>query len=222
MSRVLMMALAMIAVAMPQPVLAKAKVASKSSARKKPAAKKPVAKSEPAPPAAPAIPRAYMVPNEVKLRATTPAEAEAHAVWNLRAALNVAALQCQFSPFLATVKNYNDVLKQHDIDFDKAQATMLAHFKRYDGARSANSFDQYTTRTYNSLSTLDAQYSFCEAAATLGRLALTIPQGQLGATALTNYSTMRAALIPKPLSPALATVDVTPVALPDLETLPAA
>ena len=39
-----------------------------------------------------------MTPKEVKLRPTTPAEAEANAVWSTRAALNIAALQCQFSP----------------------------------------------------------------------------------------------------------------------------
>jgi hypothetical protein len=44
----------------------------------------------------------------VKIENATPTEQEAHALWSLRAALNVAALQCQFSPFLATVRNYND------------------------------------------------------------------------------------------------------------------
>ena len=220
MSRMMLSALVLVAVALPQPGLAKVKAASKASAKKKP-----VATSKPVPvpviAVVPAVPRAYMVPNEVTLRITTPAEAEGHAVWNLRAALNVAALQCQFSPFLATVKNYNDALKQHDIDFDRAQLTMMGHFKRYDGARALNSFDQYTTRTYNSFSTLDAQYSFCEAAATLGRLVLTVRQGQLGPTALAQYPAMRAALIPKPLSPALANVDIVPIDLPDIGTLPA-
>ena len=30
-------------------------------------------------------------------------------VWNLRAALNVAALQCQFGPTLLTLPNYNAI-----------------------------------------------------------------------------------------------------------------
>ena len=34
-------------------------------------------------------------------------------VWNLRAALNVAALQCQFAPTLLTVDNYNAMLNDH-------------------------------------------------------------------------------------------------------------
>ena len=43
----------------------------------------------------------------------TPAEYRAHLLWNLRAGLNVAALQCQFSPFLRSVDNYNSLLAHH-------------------------------------------------------------------------------------------------------------
>ncbi len=159
-----------------------------------------------------------MVPQSVVLRMTTKAEDEANAVWNVRAALNIAALQCQFSPFLATVKNYNDLLKQHGEEITGAQVTMIAHFKRYDGARAANNFDQYTTRTYNSYSTLDAQYSFCDAAALVGRQLLTIPKGQLGAIAKIDNPIMRASLVPKPLSPALAEIDIAPLTVEPIST----
>ena len=40
-------------------------------------------------------------------------EALADKIWTLRAGLNVAALQCQFSPFLAAVPTYNALLRQH-------------------------------------------------------------------------------------------------------------
>ena len=46
-------------------------------------------------------------------RGATPAEYRAHLLWNLRAGLNVAALQCQFSPYLRTVANYNAILAHH-------------------------------------------------------------------------------------------------------------
>jgi hypothetical protein len=45
--------------------------------------------------------------------ATAP-ELRAALVWNLRAALNVAALQCQFEPTLMTLGNYNAFLKDHE------------------------------------------------------------------------------------------------------------
>jgi hypothetical protein len=40
----------------------------------------------------------------------TPDEIRAHLLWNMRSGLNVAALQCQFSPPLMTVRNYNSLL----------------------------------------------------------------------------------------------------------------
>ncbi len=207
------LSLALLSLASAQPGLAATKKpAAKSSAK---TAKKPVA-AKPPPQVAPLTPGGFMVPRAVELRPTTPAEAEANAVWNVRAALNVAALQCQFSPFLATVKNYNDLLKHHGEELARAQATMLDHFKRYDGARGANSFDQYTTKTYNSYSTLDAQYNFCEAAGQIGRLALAIPKNRLGKEAIKLSAASRDSLLERPLAPALA---MMPVPLIDIPTI---
>ena len=138
------------------------------------------------------------IPPVVAMREMTPSEEDANRVWNLRAALNVAALQCQFSPFLRTVKNYNDVIRHHSAELAKAQATLVKHFVRHDGAKlGQNSFDQYTTRTYSSYSTLDAQLGFCDEAGIVGRQALTVPKGQFGAVALKFLPDIRAALSPQ-------------------------
>ena len=157
-----------------------------------------------------------MVPKVVVLKNPTPAEREANAVWNIRAALNVAALQCQFSPFLRTVKTYNSFLQAHSEELSRAQATMVGHFKRTDGARALTSFDMYTTRTYNSYSTLDAQYAFCNAAGIVGRRALAVPKGKLGGVALTHGPEIRSALSYQALSPALTVVIPDPVVVPPL------
>ncbi len=188
---------------------------------RKPVAAKPVVKKPVIVVAAAQVkkPGGFMVPKAVALRAVTKDEAEANAVWNVRAALNVAALQCQFSPFLATVKNYNDLLRHHSGEFMRAQDVMKSHFRRYDGKRFVNAFDQYTTRTYNSYSTLDAQYSFCEVAARVGRDMLTVPKNRLGSAALVRNGEIRESLAERPLSPALAVIAVTPIALPPMETL---
>ena len=164
-------------------------------------------------------PGGFMVPKAVVLKNPTPAELSANAVWNLRAALNVAALQCQFSPWLRTVKTYNSFLQAHSEELARAQATMIEHFKKTDGAKALNSFDVYTTRTYNSYSTLDAQYAFCNAAGAVGRRALAVPKGKLGETALANGPAIRAALAYAPLSPALAVIYPDPIVLPDIATL---
>lgn len=190
-----------------------AQVAEAAPKPRKPAAKPVVAKPGPPVVAVPAPPitlGGFMVPKAVVLRAMTPPEAEAHAIWNIRAALNVAALQCQFSPFLATVKNYNDFLKHHSDELVRAQKTLVGHFRRYDGGRAVNSFDQYTTRTYNSYSTLDAQYKFCEAGGVAGRQVLAVGKGKLGAEALRRNPEIRASLAQQPLSPALALIYLPP------------
>lgn len=152
-----------------------------------------------------------MTPAEVMLRPTTAPESEANAIWNVRAALNIAALQCQFSPFLATVNLYNAVLKQHGEEFDRARLTLVAHFRRYDRDRGPNSFDQYTTRVYNSFSTLDAQYAFCERSALIGRELLGVPKKGLGPIARDRAAAIRAALVPVSPLLFLGTVDVAPV-----------
>jgi hypothetical protein len=160
-------------------------------------------------------PGGFMVPKPVVLKNPTQAELEANAVWNLRAAMNVAALQCQYSQFLRTTKNYNSFLQAHSEELVRAQTTMIGHFRRTDGAKAVNRFDEYTTRTYNSYSTLDAQYTFCEAAGLVGRHALAVPKSQLGVTALVKGPEIRAALAYLPLAPALAVVMPDAIALPD-------
>lgn len=203
-----------------QPVDAAAKKPAGKNAAKPAAAKPAAVKSVAVKPdvaAAPATPGGFMVPKEVVLRQPTQAEAQANAVWNIRAGLNVAALQCQFSVYLSTVKNYNDFLKQHGDELVGAQTTLVSHFKRYDGARAANSFDQYTTRTYNSYSTLDAQYAFCDAAGRVGREVLAIGKGKLGSEALRLLPEIRASLLQQALSPALAVTAMAPMAIPEFE-----
>ncbi len=193
------------------------KKAPAASARK--AAKTVVVLAPPVPAEEVKRPGGFMVPKAVVLVSPTQAESEANAVWNLRAALNVAALQCQFSQFLKTTKNYNSFLQAHSEELVRAQTTMVGHFKRTDGAKALNRFDEYTTRTYNSYSTLDAQYAFCNAAGYVGRLALAVPKGQLGAAALAQAPAIRAALAYTPLAPALLVVVPDLVALPDIAAL---
>ncbi len=180
----------------------------------------PAAKLAPSPPPAAAVkaavPGAMMTPGDVQLRPMTPAEAEANAIWGIRAGLNIAALQCQYSPFLATVRNYNDFLRQHGDELDRARMTMLAHFKRYDATQAQNSFDRYTTQTYNSYSTLDAQYSFCEDAGTTGRTVLTVRKGELGRQAPHLRDRMRASLIPVSPLALLSSTELTLEPLPPL------
>lgn len=126
----------------------------------------------------------------------TPAEYRAHLIWNLRAGLNVAALQCQFSPYLRAVDNYNALLAHHAKEMAEAYTALNAYFKRVHGAQGQKRFDDYTTITYNNFSTLQAQMGFCQTAANIAREALTRPKGQLHLTGQARMRELRNSLVP--------------------------
>jgi hypothetical protein len=130
-------------------------------------------------------------------------EALADKIWTLRAGLNVAALQCQFSPFLATVPTYNALLRQHSDELADSFKVMTGYFVRMRGPKiGQRAFDTYATRTNQSWATFDAQYSFCNAAAMVGRQALGVPKGKFGAFAETELAKLRESLIYVPIVPA--------------------
>jgi hypothetical protein len=126
----------------------------------------------------------------------TPAELQAHLLWNMRSGLNVAALQCQFSPILRTVPNYNNMLSQHAKELTAAYKALSGYFKRTGGKGWQVALDQYTTRTYNGFSTMHAQLSFCDTAATIGREALSRRKGDLHRTAEARMREFRNSLVP--------------------------
>jgi hypothetical protein len=126
----------------------------------------------------------------------TPAEYRAHLLWNLRAGLNVAALQCQFSPYLRAVDNYNSLLAHHSEELASAYTVLNGYFKRVHGAKGQKAFDDYTTITYNNFSTLQAQYGFCQTASAISKEALTRPKGQFYVTAQNRMRELRNSLVP--------------------------
>ena len=68
------------------------------------------------------------------LPGATPAEYRANLLWNLRAGLNVAALQCQFSDYLRAVPNYIGLLAHHSVELASVFTTLNGCFKRVHGA----------------------------------------------------------------------------------------
>lgn len=138
------------------------------------------------------------------LSGLTSKEANADIVWTLRAGLNVAALQCQFSPFLATVATYNAFLRQHSDELAGSFKAMTGYFVRTKGPRAGQrAFDSYATRTNQNWATFDAQYTFCNAAAMTGRRALAVPKGKFGEFASTELALLRTSLGDTPYSAVL-------------------
>ena len=130
------------------------------------------------------------------LPGATAAEHRANLLWNLRAGLNVAALQCQFSDFLRAVPNYNGLLAHHNVELAAAYTALNNYFKRVQGAKGQKAFDDYSTITYNNWSTLQAQMIFCQTATNITKTALAAPKGQLYPLAQARMRELRNALVP--------------------------
>jgi hypothetical protein len=127
----------------------------------------------------------------------TASEYRAHLLWNLRSGLNVAALQCQFSPYLRAVPNYNALLAHHSGELATAYSALTGYFRRVHGQREGlRLFDDYSTTTYNNFSTLQAQYGFCQTATAITKEALTRPKGELHVLATARMRELRNSLVP--------------------------
>ena len=124
----------------------------------------------------------------------TPSEYRAHLLWNLRSGLNVAALQCQFSPFLRAVPNYNGILAHHARELAAAYTALEGYFRRVGGRAGPRNFDLYSTQTYNNFSTLQAQVGFCQTAARISKEALATPKGQFAQLAANRMRELRSSL----------------------------
>ena len=132
------------------------------------------------------------------LPGATPAELRAGVVWNMRAALNVAALQCQFEPTLLTVQNYNAILADHREELADSFETLTKYFVRNAKTKKAGqtALDQFGTKTYSGFATVAAQFGFCATAAAIGRDALYAPRGSFGDVATGRMRELRNSLTP--------------------------
>ncbi len=128
----------------------------------------------------------------------TDKELKAGLTWTLRAALNVAALQCQFEPTLLTVDNYNAVLTDHRTELKDSYDVLTKYFVRTNKTAKAgqNALDQFGTRTYSSFNAVASQYNFCQVAGEIGREAIYVPRGSFGTVAQERMRQMRNSLVP--------------------------
>lgn len=148
----------------------------------------------------PVFPSSPIEPNDplvgISLPNATPAEYRAHLLWNLRSGLNVAALQCQFSPSLRAVDNYNALLAHHSRELATAYQALEGYFRRIHGRTGPRMFDEYSTQTYNNFSTFQAQLGFCQTASRIAREALARRKGELHQVATARMRELRGSLTP--------------------------
>ena len=133
------------------------------------------------------------------LAETSEVEQSAGLVWTLRAALNVAALQCQFEPTLHTDSTYNALLIDHARELSSAWSILNRYFVRLNKSTAAGqaALDRFGTRTYSSFATVSSQLGFCRTAAAIGRDVLFSDRGSLAVIARTRLRELRNSLIPQ-------------------------
>lgn len=159
----------------------------------------------------------------IALPGATPVERRAGLVWTMRAALNVAALQCQFEPTLLTVRSYNGILLDHGPELKKAFDTLGKYYQRTakNPKLAQSQLDQYGTRTYSSFATVAAQRNFCETAHLIARDAVFTPRGRFGDLAEARMRELRNSLTPygEQLFPRYASVSYAPTPVPRLDAI---
>lgn len=134
----------------------------------------------------------------VALPAATPDEERAGLAWQMRAGLNVAALQCQFDPLLQIKDSYAGVLTNHREELATVYTRLTNYFKRTAANPKAgqDALDRYGTRTYTGFSTIQAQLSFCQTASRIARSAQFVPRGSFTTFAVERLRELRGALTP--------------------------
>ncbi|MEO9132794.1 MAG: hypothetical protein ABI240_16535 [Sphingomonas sp.] len=134
----------------------------------------------------------------MQLPGATEAELRAALVWNMRAALNVAALQCSFEESLLTQPNYNAILFNHADELKKSYDVLTKYFLRTNKTAKAGqtALDQFGTRTYSSFTTVAAQFGFCQTAAGIMHDAIFAPRGSFYKIAEDRTRELRNSLIP--------------------------
>ncbi|MBB4858479.1 hypothetical protein HNO88_001802 [Novosphingobium chloroacetimidivorans] len=103
----------------------------------------------------------------------------AQAVWNLRSAYNVAALNCVEPEYAPVLAGYKDFLKIHDKSLDKADADLKKNFNGAFGKSGTRERETYQTQVYNFFSVPPVKSTFCNAAMALATEMASVPAGQL-------------------------------------------
>lgn len=132
----------------------------------------------------------------VPLPGATVAEERANWAWQMRAALNVAKLQCKFDRTLLAADSYDGVYVNHAVELAAAYDTLRKYFARNNKvARAAQmALDQYGTKTYSGYSTVGNQFGFCQTASRIGKKAQFAPRGAFTIFTVENLRELRNSL----------------------------
>lgn len=121
-------------------------------------------------------------------------------VWNMRVALNVAALQCRDAESVSLVGGYNAMLRNRKDDLASAEAALM---QQYGGTAQRKSYDSAMTRLYNFYAQPFAKQSFCATATRVQRDEARVSRADFTAFAQTALDDLNAPFLSPRRAPAL-------------------
>lgn len=91
------------------------------------------------------------------------------AFWNLRIALNVAAIGCRHPGSLQLVADYNNIIGRHGNLIRSAETTVIARLGRETGSNGIAARDRTSTKLFNYFAQPPAQKEFCRVAGSIAQ-----------------------------------------------------
>ena len=116
---------------------------------------------------------------------------DSDAIWQVRSALNVAALNCRKQSHAAITSNYNLMLKRQRAVLAAAYAAEQDVFRRDFGKRWQSAHDAHATRTYNLFAQQSLQPRFCDLATRISARASSVEETAFPAFAMISLSRLR-------------------------------
>jgi hypothetical protein len=181
-----------------------------ATAKKKPAPPTPRIIATVPPPAAPLSPQLVpyrpVPPNGVAVDAPIPPRGgdgvretviarmnPLEAVWNFRAAWNVAALNCLDPRYEQVLDGYKLLLKDYEKRLTAVNRELDRQYRQQYGGQATRNREAYMTKVYNYFASPNAQSYFCAATLEVSREALAAPPEDLDAFALANIQRLAGA-----------------------------
>lgn len=112
------------------------------------------------------------------------------ALWNLRSAYNVAALNCQRPEHAEILAGYKLFLKKQKLGLAKANRGVDAEFRKRSGAAFVRPREAYMTKVYNFYAFPPTLNRFCDAALIVARESLIVKPLELTAFAQRSLVTL--------------------------------
>jgi hypothetical protein len=109
----------------------------------------------------------------------------AQTTWNLRSALNVAALNCQEPEYTGLVDNYGAFLKRNAKQLSTTNRALTSEFRERYGATYRDQQDTYMTQVYNYFALPPAKNEFCDVSFAISNEALQVVPADLETFAAT-------------------------------------